>query len=531
MTEGRPSGSRFSSRTEPYWLNPASTKGAISILVGLLILFAPNVSAFLVRVLGGIGLVVSGIATLWFAIRYGDRIRGWRTIAEAVVAILFGVMLLVVPSATLKALALIGGIYLAVRGVTILISAYRARRGGESWGPDLIRGLLYFSLAAVLYLVPEGIAEGMIVIGATASVIVGAIMLVFGIRDRTDSTINLDVASVSELINGWLQERDVGDTRRDRIGDGFFFEEPDRGAKLASWWMMLLLSVAIATFGVIQDSTAVVIGAMLIAPLMTPILGTSAGIVNVWKGRVVASAVLVLAGAGAAVGLAFIIGQWVPIIVPLEQNSQVISRVTPNLIDMLIALVAGAAGAYANVDDRVSDSIAGVAIAVALVPPLGVVGLTLQAGMFEDAFGALLLFLTNLVSIILAAALVFFLTGYAPYRRIKESREEIAVFLRAVALAAILIVIPLSLTADDILAGTARQAIANEAVADWIEGSDLEVIRVTTSGDEVNIFLTGPGDVPTLATLETSLTSGFGFPVALRVEHAPTTVITTQVSG
>lgn len=519
---------RVSSRIEPFWLNPATVKGTVAIVAGLFILAAPEVSAFLIRLVLGVALIASGAAGLWFTIRHRTQ-RGVRSAIEAAVMLVAGAALLITPVATLRAVILLGAGYLAVRGVGVLIAANSLRRRGESWSVDLIRGLFYISAAVAIVLLPVGIIRAFRLVLAAGAVIVGAIMLTYGIRRRTDEeVVDVDVASFTELINEWLLDRDIGAEHRERVGDGLFFEGPDRVSKLASWWVMLLLSVAIATFGVVQDSTAVVIGAMLIAPLMTPILGVSAGIVNSWVKRVVASAGLVAAGAGAAVGLAMVVGQWVPIIVPLAQNSQVTSRVSPNIVDMLIALAAGAAGAYANVNDRVSDSIAGVAIAVALVPPLGVVGLTLQAGMFEDSLGALLLFLTNLVSIILAAALVFFLTGYAPYRGLQENRAKVMSLLRTVAIAAIIIMIPLAITAEDVISRSARTRIANDAVAEWLDGSSLAAIRIEVSGTDVSLFLTGPGDVPDLTGLEADLTSGFGAPVAIEVEHAPTTVVTYE---
>jgi uncharacterized membrane protein len=195
---------------------------------------------------------------------------------------------------------------------------------------------------------------------------------------------------------------------------------------------------------------------------------------------------------------------------------------------MLIALAAGAAGAYANVNDRVSDSIAGVAIAVALVPPLGVVGLTLQAGMLDESMGALLLFLTNLVSIVLAATVVFFLTGYAPIRRLQEDRETVTTLLRTVALAAIVILIPLVLTAESILTDTSRQGDASGEVQAWLEGTTLSAVRVEVDGDMVSVFLTGPDDVPEVGPLESALESAFDSAVRVRVEHARTTVLTSD---
>jgi uncharacterized hydrophobic protein (TIGR00271 family) len=519
---------RVSSRIEPFWLNPATVKGTIAITAGLFILAAPEASAFVIRVVLGIALIVSGASSLWFTIRHRTR-RSRRSAVEAGIALVAGVLLLLIPTQTLRVVVVIGAGYLLIRGVGVLVAANSLRRRGQAWAVDLVRGLFYISVAVAVALLPVAVVSGLRLVLAAGAVVLGAIMLVYGIRERTDDeVVDIDVASVTELINNWLLERDIGPERRDRVGDGLFFEGEARASKLAAWWVMLLLSVAIATFGIIQDSTAVVIGAMLIAPLMTPILGTAAGIVNTWTKRIAASAGLVAAGAGAAVGLAMVIGQWVPIIVPLAQNSQVTSRVSPNIVDMLIALAAGAAGAYANVDDRVSDSIAGVAIAVALVPPLGVVGLTLQAGMFEDSFGALLLFLTNLVSIILAATVVFFLTGYAPYRSFQENRARVFSLIRTVALAAIIIMIPLAITAEDVISRSSRIRIANDAVTEWLDGSALAALRVDVSGSDVSVFLTGPGDVPDLQDLGTDLTEGFGTDVGIRVEHAATTVVTYE---
>lgn len=209
----------------------------------------------------------------------------------------------------------------------------------------------------------------------------------------------------------WLTERDLGDDMRDEVVDNLFFEDPDSVQKQVGFWVLLVLSVAIATLGVLADSTAVVIGAMLVAPLMTPIMGVSVAIVNGWMRRVSTSFATIVGGVAVAIGVSWIIAAWTPQLIPLSSNTQVLSRVSPTLIDLMIAVAAGAAGAYATIDKRVSSSITGVAIAVALVPPLAVVGVTLKDGSGSDALGAFLLFATNLVSIILVASVVFLVGG------------------------------------------------------------------------------------------------------------------------
>ena len=524
--------SRFSRRVEPFWLNPATIKGSVAIAAGLFLLSVPDVTTAIIRLAIGGGLVVSGASDLWFKGRRGGegRLRG---VLESVLAMVAGGVFLFWPGPTIRVMLAIGAIFLLARGVAVLGTAVRQRRRGAEWIVDVTRGVFLIALGAITLLIPDSVVIGLLAGTAVLAIILGAIMLTYGLGARSDDDlIDVDAATVSQLILDWLHTRDIGDARREAIGDGLFFEEPERGAKVSAWWVMLLLSVAIATFGVMQDSTAVVIGAMLIAPLMTPILGAAAAIVGASYPRMVASFAQVAVGVAAAIGLSFIIGQWIPAIVPLDVNSQVVSRTSPNLIDMLIALAAGAAGAYANVDRRVSDSIAGVAIAVALVPPLGVVGLTLQAAMFGDALGAFLLFLTNLVSIVLAATLVFFLTGYAPFARLRENRRQVAAVLRTVAFAALVILVPLVFTAEGVFSTAGRSNQAQTAVEDWLgEDATLEAQRITIDGADVDVFLTGPGQVPPLSELEATLSDAFGTPVSLRVEYAPTEIITYSRQG
>ncbi len=515
-----------SGRTPPYWVNPATVKGVLAILVGLSLLYAPQISESLLQVVLGLGLIVAGLSDLWFKIRRDQRTR-FSGALEAFAAVAAGIGLLTWPAATIGVIGLILALYLLARGAVVVIRSLRQRRHNTNWKLDFSRGSLLLALGLIAVVIPSAVLVGFTVFLAAMAVVVGGVMLSYGLRPRSaDESADIDAESVSYIMVNWIADLDVGDPRRDEIGDALFFEQPSQVAKLTSWWVMLLLSVAIATFGIMQDSTAVVIGAMLIAPLMTPILGSAAAIVNAWPGRLKNSIILVVLGVVAAVGLAFIIGQWLPTIVPLATNSQITSRVSPNLIDMLIALAAGAAGAYASVDRRVSSSIAGVAIAVALVPPLGVVGLELQAQEFSNASGAFLLFLTNFVSIILAAILVFLLTGYADLKRLRANRDAFGAGLRTVLFAALLILVPLVFTGQGVISSASRQASAQEAVAEWLgEDSTLDTVRVTVDDLAVDVLLSGNGTVPPLSGLEADLTEAFGSPASIRVEYIPAEVL------
>ncbi len=517
---------RLSARVEPFWLNPATIKGTVALVGGGAMLAFPSEATLVLRLVLGIALIITGGTDLWFHLRGqkpGNRVRD---LVEGLLTVGVGVLFLVWPGQTLRVIMLITGIYFAARGVTLTIGAIR-ERGSDMWALDLARGGFFLVFAAVIVALPEAVFAGFLAVLAVAAVVIGGVMLAYGVQHHSDDAlVDVDAGSVSQIVRDWMMLQDVGDQRRDEIDDGLYFEQPDRTNKLVAWWVMLLLSVAIATFGILQDSTAVVIGAMLIAPLMTPIIGTAAGAVNGWPMRVTTSLGMIAAGVGASIGLAFVIGAWAPQLIPLATNSQVTSRVSPNIIDMGIALAAGAAGAFASVNKRVSASIAGVAIAVALVPPLGVVGLTMHAGMYGDSFGAFLLFLTNLVSIILAAMVVFALTGFSPVSRMKENAIEIKRVAITVATAAVLIAVPLAFTVTSVLQTAADQNEARKAAETWLEDSSgLELGRIEVKGSDVSIVVTGSENTPPIQDLENALTKSLDKPVTVTVGHIPAIVI------
>ncbi len=220
------------------------------------------------------------------------------------------------------------------------------------------------------------------------------------------------------------------------------YESIAAGARLNREFLVLLFgSCIIATFGLFQGSTAVIIGAMLIAPLMMPILGFALG--SVWgdKGLLWRSLITLLI----ATVLVLIISASLSLVIPgVEFNSEIMARINPNLYDILIAIASGFVGAYAYVNPRISSSISGVAIAVALMPPLCTVGISLGQMNARAASGAILLYATNLVGISLAASFVFWRLRVHP---VTAQREEVSIrtarniYLSAILL--LLIAIPL----------------------------------------------------------------------------------------
>ena len=200
-----------------------------------------------------------------------------------------------------------------------------------------------------------------------------------------------------------------------------------------SFFLMLALATAIATFGLIANSAPSIIGAMIIAPLMSPIISFSYGLVSLEKGLISRSIVTVIAGVILVVVLAYLITLLVGMRIT---GSEILNRTSPTLIDLGVAMAAGGAAAFANARRSIISSIAGVAIAVALVPPLAVCGIGLALGRkataaaglslskfglfsggIDIAAGAFLLFSTNLIGIVAVAILVFISQHYGEWKK------------------------------------------------------------------------------------------------------------------
>ncbi|MEM7116716.1 MAG: TIGR00341 family protein [Chloroflexota bacterium] len=193
-----------------------------------------------------------------------------------------------------------------------------------------------------------------------------------------------------------------------------------RSSRAATYYYVLIaLSTLIAALGLTINSPAVVIGAMLVAPLMSPIVGTGLAIV-------LGDAKFVRMALGSVVRgvlLAIFLGAIIGLIYPNETlTSELLARTEPSLFDLGIALFSGIAGAYALSRSNAAGALPGVAIAAALVPPLATVGISLTTQHWQQAFGALLLFATNFVAISSATALTFLLLGFSPMPTQKERR-------------------------------------------------------------------------------------------------------------
>lgn len=171
---------------------------------------------------------------------------------------------------------------------------------------------------------------------------------------------------------------------------------------------LMLLSTSIASFGLLQNSVAVVIGAMLVAPLMTPLLGSGLALVQGNLPLMRSCLKAIFFGFFAALILGVLMG----FIAPGDQlTSELAGRGKPNLLDFGVAAASGIAASHCIARPGLSSALAGVAIAAALVPPIATVGISLALGEWINSRGAALLFGTNVVAIILSSSFTFFLMG------------------------------------------------------------------------------------------------------------------------
>ncbi|MYE26963.1 MAG: TIGR00341 family protein [Chloroflexi bacterium] len=180
--------------------------------------------------------------------------------------------------------------------------------------------------------------------------------------------------------------------------------------------VMIVLSAALATLGLLTNSVAVIIGAMLVAPLMSPISSFSTGMATGILHLTRRASVTLFTGVTLALLISIVMGVVLPIDTPTDE---MLARGSPNLLDAAIALVSGWVAAYATARKGIPAALAGVAIAAALMPPISTIGLGIALRDIDLAFGANLLFLANIAFIIAAQYITFLWMGMHP----TEDRE------------------------------------------------------------------------------------------------------------
>ncbi|HDY83734.1 MAG TPA: DUF389 domain-containing protein, partial [Halieaceae bacterium] len=252
----------------------------------------------------------------------------------------------------------------------------------------------------------------------------------------------------------------------------------DNATASSTFQVLMVLSVLLALTGLYANSAPVIIGAMVLAPLMSPVVSLAMGLARTEPGMIQGS--LRTLAIGVVWGLACgIVLAW---IMPLEiPTAEMEARMSPTLLDLMVAVVSGIAGAYAHAKEDIAKGLAGVAIAVALVPPLSVAGIGLGWADWGMAGGALLLLITNLVGIALAGSATFLVLGFAPFKRARTGLG-VTLLIMGVISAPLYIAFERMVEKDWIL----------EQIKEQIPAGELELAGIPVSVHDIRVTLSEP---------------------------------------
>lgn len=291
--------------------------------------------------------------------------------------------------------------------------------------------------------------------------------------------------------------------------------------------ILVVLSCAIATSGLLTNSVAVIIGAMLVAPLMSPIIGVGLASVT-GDSKLLRTAIgTLLLGAVLAVLLSFVmtlINRFLPFISLQDIPSEVFARTRPTPIDLVIALSGGLAAAYALTRKNLSAALPGVAIATALMPPLSTIGIGLALARWDIAGGASLLFLTNAITIAFAAALVFFIRGFTIGRRKKDQKLPRSIWISAGLV--LILLFPLTYYSIRFFREASNNRLINQVVSSEVSkffNAEVVEMDVLHLGSGLNMVLTIRTNhmlnFEDTTELQRAIVDGLNQPVTLKVNQ------------
>lgn len=286
-------------------------------------------------------------------------------------------------------------------------------------------------------------------------------------------------------------------TREDRIEAYRLIRRGGRPNR--DFFSMIVFSAGIASLGLVLDSAAVIIGAMLIAPLMSAIIGMGMAIIHGDIRFLMLTGSASFRGAAIAVLTGFLFGL---INFQGATTQQMLQRTDPSTLDLVVALISGVAAAYALCRKNVSNALPGVAIAVALVPPLATVGVCLSIGFWSLAWGAFKLFLSNMVAIVFASSLVFASFGFKPKVETTQDHRRITIFQRSFFASGILVLLMLGLLIIRATEDIQEAAFDDEVQIELVRY--MEELDIQAEIDDWSIVTTKNGDFSIALQLESS---------------------------
>lgn len=334
------------------------------------------------------------------------------------------------------------------------------------------------------------------------------------------------------MVSEWVTKNRFDPEYLPKMEGKLFFEGEGKSRSVTNYVVLLTLATIIATYGVISGSTATVIGAMIIAPLMTPIMAATLAMVLGSGHRIKKSIVVVGMSVVYVIVLAIVLSVFIsPFVIGFGTNPEITSRVSPNLLALFVAFASGAAGAFASSREDVGDTLPGVAIAISLVPPLAVVGISLAKVQWGDAGGAFVLFLTNFLAILLAGGAVLWLSGVSIHSKSAHQDIHRTRAFQIAVLATILVAILLGFNGHRTLEQDQDTALLQSTVDSWLEGTPYTITRVTLKYHPYDFLVSGPahavivvggtGELPDIAQLAQALEENLGYPVTIELRVLP----------
>ena len=308
---------------------------------------------------------------------------------------------------------------------------------------------------------------------------------------------------ISTLLLGGPLDRDVlQSAERSTL---MLIDDPRR--QYSSFALRLLAATVVATAGIAADSATTIIGAMLIAPLMSPMLGTALATALGRPLAAVRALAITLAGMALVVVVSAGVTAVIPVAADMETNSQVLARISPRLVDLIIALASGFMAALAALRKDIPDAVPGVAISASIVPPLCVVGAALYEGVPEAAFGAFLLFVTNYVAIQVMGSAVFLLMGLGARHYSVVSDQARKLWYTLVAIIGIAVCALLFNASMGVVATAERERAVQDVAAAWLEKTDFRVVELDLDGEDLFVQIAGAGTAPSATSLNDELLS------------------------
>lgn len=293
------------------------------------------------------------------------------------------------------------------------------------------------------------------------------------------------------------------------------------------FFLLVILSCSIATLGLITNSAAVIIGAMLLAPLMSPIIGLGLASIIGEDDLLKKSVSALLRGIFLAILLSFVtalINRFLPFVSLQEIPAEIMARTRPTPIDLMIALAGGLAAAYAMTRPNLSAALPGVAIATALMPPLCTIGIGIALNRWDIAGGASLLFITNAITITFASAFVFFVRGFSveSMKQNKKMPHSLVVSLLLV----LILLVPLTYYSVKFFQEASQNRLINNVVTSQVSQMndsqlvDLNIIHLDGKLDMVITIRTSSAlRYAQVVALQESIVHELQMPVSLKVDQ------------